>query len=62
MPISQNEVGKGKWEAKDGGKTFNTNGLCPGLDLVGKEILGGVESLPRSVLMCSFNRVCPLSY
>ncbi|KAG5613358.1 hypothetical protein H5410_024639 [Solanum commersonii] len=28
----------------------------PGLDLVGKEILGGVESLPHSVLMCSFNR------
>ncbi|WMV27655.1 hypothetical protein MTR67_021040 [Solanum verrucosum] len=32
----------------------------PGLDLVGKEILGGIESLPRSVLMCSFNRRCYL--
>ncbi|XP_049390239.1 DNA damage-binding protein 1-like [Solanum stenotomum] len=32
----------------------------PGLNLVGKEILGGIESLPHSVLMCSFNRRCYL--
>ncbi|KAK4722976.1 hypothetical protein R3W88_013209 [Solanum pinnatisectum] len=36
-------------------KSVNIYSL-PGLHLVGKEILGGVESLPRSVLMCSLNR------